>query len=495
VARTRSGGSIALIVIGALCALFGLAALGGGGGLLVLNAVTDDRDGFMTTGEVTLGTQTHALVSENMDMWSEAGPDDWTPRFGDVAIRVTATPTGERPLFLGIGPTDEVDAYLDGVGHEVVSNIQPGRVTTRTITGEATPVPPGEVDLWAEQETGPGTQTLTWDLTAGNWTLVVMHADGSPGVEVIATGGVRVPFLPAIGIALLVLAVILIAVAVALLVAGASSGRETGTGATPPGGVPPTGTSTAPSPRGPYPVAVTASLDPGLSRWQWLVKWFLAIPHLVVLAFLWVAFVLLTVVAGFSILFTRRYPRGIFDFNVGVMRWTWRVTYYAFGVLGTDAYPPFTLARTDYPADFDVAYPEEGLSRGLVLVKWWLLAIPHYIIVAILTGGIVSWTADIGRPDGWDLTVGGGLIGILTFVAVVVLLFRGRYPQSLFDLTVGLQRWVYRVGAYAGLMTDDYPPFRLDTGGQEPPVPTERPEGGPPPSGAAAPPPTPATSA
>ena len=91
-----------------------------------------------------------------------------------------------------------------------------------------------------------------------------------------------------------------------------------------------------------YPLRVTASLDPGLSRWLWLVKWLLAIPHYVVLVVPVVAFVVLSVVAFVAILVTGRYPRGIFDFNVGVLRWSWRVAYYAYGALGTDRYPPFT---------------------------------------------------------------------------------------------------------------------------------------------------------
>jgi hypothetical protein len=175
----------------------------------------------------------------------------------------------------------------------------------------------------------------------------------------------------------------------------------------------------------------------------------------VILVFLWIAFYVLTVVAFFAILFTERYPRGIFDFNLGVLRWTWRVSFYSYFALGTDRYPPFSLGEEPgYPATLELDHPGR-LSRGLVLVKWWLLAIPQYILIGVFTGGGVA---------GW----GAGLIGALVLFAGVSLLFRERYPSGMFDFVMGMDRWIYRVIAYAALMRDEYPPFRLEMGPDEP---------------------------
>ncbi len=129
------------------------------------------------------------------------------------------------------------------------------------------------------------------------------------------------------------------------------------------------------------------------------------------------------------------------------MRWTWRVGFYSFSALGTDRYPPFSLESRDYPANLEVEYPE-SLSRSLIFVKSWLLAIPHYIVMAFLSGG--------AGPRS-----GGGLNLVLVIFAAVVLLFRGRYPRDIFNLVIGFNRWSYRVLAYVALMRDEYPPFRL----------------------------------
>src|SRR3954465_921781 len=223
--------------------------------------------------------------------------------------------------------------------------------------------------------------------------------------------------------------------------------------------------------RTPYPVRVDGASEPeAVSRGLWLVKWLLLVPHLVVLLFLWLAFYAVGIMAFFAILVTGRYPRALFDFNVGVLRWSWRVHYYGYGALATEPYPPFTLDEVaDYPAHLDVSYPER-LSRGLVLVKWWLLALPQYVIVSIFVGGGI-WLAT-GRTDAdgvWDSSWGaGGLVGLLVFIAGVVLLFSGRYPRPIYDFVLGMDRWALRVAAYVALMTDAYPPFRLDLGGSDP---------------------------
>ena len=186
-----------------------------------------------------------------------------------------------------------------------------------------------------------------------------------------------------------------------------------------------------------FPLRLEGELQPQLSRGLWLVKWLLAIPHFVILFFLWIAFAVVTVIAFFAILFTGRYPRGLFDFNVGVLRWSWRVCFYSYSALGTDAYPPFTLDDVpDYPARIEVVYPE-SLSRGLVLVKWWLLAIPHYLVVGVFSGGAWATWSGVG---GWGDATSGGLIGLLVLFAGLALLFTGTYPRSLYEFLMGMNR-------------------------------------------------------
>ncbi len=220
------------------------------------------------------------------------------------------------------------------------------------------------------------------------------------------------------------------------------------------------------TPPTPYPLRLEGVPAPRLSRWLWLVKWLLIVPHVIALLVLWVAFLATSVAALVSIVFTGHYPRALFDFNVGVLRWSWRVSFYSYSALGTDRYPPFTLAEVpDYPARLSVAYPQ-SLSRGLALVKWWLLALPHYLVLSVFAGGAYAGYSAAGDGETW--MSGAGLMGLLVAIAAIVLLFTGRYPRGIYDLVLGINRWLFRVVAYAGLMTDVYPPFRLDMGGDEP---------------------------
>ncbi len=448
--------------------IFGPAAIGllvGGIALVIAFGPGRDGDGFVRSPAYELQTSGYALTSERIDL--APYPGDWWPT--DVAtVRIDIESDGTQGVFVGIGPSAEVARYLAGVELDRVDRLglRADDVRYVRVAGGPPESPPPEQSFWAAWSIATDRQNLTWDVERGDWTIVVMNADASAGIEVTAEFGISIPVLLWVGIGMIIASVVVGGFAAGLLVyAFRSRGGAAASGAPGSGRAAnrmPTDMATLS-----YPVLVEGRLDEPLIRWLWLVKWFLAIPHFIVLAFLWVAFVLLTIVAFFAILFSGRYPRAIFDFNVGVMRWGWRVAFYSFYVIGTDRYPPFMLADDpEYPARLDVAYPER-LSQGLVLVKWWLLAIPHYLIVGLFTSGLIWWTTDIGGGDA-VLEIGGGLIGLLVLVAGVVLLFTGKYPQGVFDILMGLCRWVFRVAAYATLMRDEYPPFRFDPGGSEP---------------------------
>lgn len=192
-------------------------------------------------------------------------------------------------------------------------------------------------------------------------------------------------------------------------------------------------------------VRVRGSIDAPSPR-LWLVKWCaLAVPHYPILIGLYLVYPLVVLAAGVAILFTGRYPRALFDFNVGVLRWSWRVMNYRFPMNSTEKSPPFTLApRADYPGDLEVDYPDR-LNRWAVLVKWWLLALPQIVM---------CWAME-------------ALLQVLCVISAVRLLARGTISQDMFDLLMGIVRWRYRVAVYVSLMTDEYPPFRMDLGARD----------------------------
>jgi hypothetical protein len=473
-----SVGRALLLIFGTIVTLVALALVVLGAVGLWAYASQRDDDGFFTTSTQPFETGGYAIASDEVELFTDDDTPDWLDvgALGTVRVEATAVdPAGE--IFVGIGEAEAVAEYLAGVAYSEVTDVDyhPFDVRYRLVAGDGVPDPPADQGFWEVSTVGAGTQTLLWELEQGTYSVVVMNADATPRVAVEASVGAKVGWLLPLVIGLLSGGVVLLVGGVTMLVLGARGlGRpapEAAPGAAPvaavatplEGGAPPV-----------YPVRLEGELAPELSRWLWLVKWVLAIPHYVVLFFLWVAFAVLTLVAFFAILFTGRYPRSIFAFNVGVLRWSWRVGFYAYSALGTDRYPPFTLDDVaDYPARLEVAYPER-LSRGLVLVKWWLLAIPHYLVVGIFGGGWGfggwpwAWQWSDAVNDDYTFWVSGGLIGILVLIAAVWLLFTNRYPRELFDFVMGMNRWSYRVWAYATLMRDEYPPFRLDSGPREP---------------------------
>jgi hypothetical protein len=447
---------IVVIVLGSVVALLGLALLAGGGVVGWAVATQRDHAGFFTTSTQRFHTRTAAITSRDIDL-GRPGPDDWWADRDIATVRIRAESAGNAPIFIGIARDAAVARYLRGVPHDEITDVEydPFHASYRVhdLAGARTPAPPGAQRFWVARAQGVGTRTVTWHLRPGNWAIVMMRVDAQAPVAADVDLGVKVQYLVPLALGLGGAGLVLLLIGAGLIVAAVlrrhpHAGDE---------GAAPTGYPVPIAARGAEPVRLTGHLDPALSRWQWLVKWFLAIPHFILLLFLWIAFFVVTIVAWFAILFTGRYPRSLFDFNVGVLRWNWRVQYYATSVLGTDRYPPFSLEATDYPATLDIAYPEQ-LSRGLIFVKW-LLAIPHLVIVGALVGTLGARAGDAGLQI--------SLMGILVLVAAVALLFTARYPRGLFDFLLGIHRWFVRVVAYVALMTDRYPPFRLDQGPDE----------------------------
>jgi uncharacterized protein DUF4389 len=197
----------------------------------------------------------------------------------------------------------------------------------------------------------------------------------------------------------------------------------------------PQSTQSAPPPD--YPVRLDVDYPERLSRWKIFVKWLLAIPHLIIVYLLQIVGSVMVFIAFFAILFTKKWPRGMFDFMVQIQRWTANTAAYGLLLL-RDEYPPFSGDAGEYPVTLEVDY-DDNLSRWQIFLKW-LFVIPHlFVLLFVLLAAYV--------------------VVILAFFAI---LFTGRYPRGMFDFVVGAFRWVMRVNAYAQwLMTDRYPPFSL----------------------------------
>ena len=192
----------ARIWLGLAAALTGLiaAALLAVGGFALWGDSQKDADGFLSSGSERFATDTRALVSENLDVdldGAESILDDG--RLGTVRLDVTSD-SGE-PVFVGIGRTSQVSEYLEGVSRATVTDVDfaPFTADYSRQSGARRPSPPAQIGIWTTSAHGAGRQTLTWDVPDGDWSVVVMNADGSPRVEADIRAGAELPILATIG--------------------------------------------------------------------------------------------------------------------------------------------------------------------------------------------------------------------------------------------------------------------------------------------------------
>ncbi len=423
------------IVIGALISLFAFAALVAGGAGLWADSTQRDADGWLSSPWHRFDTPTRALTAEGLRLGDvRGGPEDRIPDLGRVRVR--ARSVNGRPVFVAIAPEARVDAYLRDVAHTEVDGLHAQGFGGTVRPGTTVPAPPATATGWAASASGPGTQTATWDPGSGRWSIVVMNADAAAGIHAQIQVGARAPWLLGVSLGLLGGGLLLAAAAAALIVVGAR---------TPPSTAPPPAPAAAPVEF----VKVTARLDEPLSRWLWLVKGVLLIPHLLVLALLWPAFVVLDArgdgrhrhhrpLSAGAVRLQRR--RGALVVAGGLLR-----------LLGAGHRP---LSAVHARA--------RRLSRGAGD------RLPGAVVT--LEGrpqAVAAGDPPLPRTRRADRRVEPvverpGLLGVLVAIAAVLLLVRGRYSREIFALVVGINRWALRVVAYAALLRDEYPPFRLD---------------------------------
>src|SRR5512132_1767026 len=243
-----SAGRVILIVLGSIGALFGLALLAGGGFLLWADR-TQREDGYLTTQTERFATPTYALTRTRLEVDTDGTGwvlnDSW---FGKVRIRGESP--GANTLFMGIGPEADVAKYLGNVDHASVQDIDfdPFRVTYLPVTGGAPQGPPTEQGFWAASASGVGTQTLTWKVRDGDWSVVVMNADGSRGVTADLDLGAKLSFLLWVAIGLLVGGVLVVGGRTALVVLAARKPRPPPSPPVPPAAGAGSGSTPAPEP-------------------------------------------------------------------------------------------------------------------------------------------------------------------------------------------------------------------------------------------------------
>lgn len=216
-----SAGRIIAVIVGALLAMLGLGATGAGVGMVAVHVAQGD-EGYYRTPTERFETPTAAFVA-----FADLGDPGRTDDHPIGEIRVRATAADREPTFVGIGPRDDVEAWLAGVAHERVTSVRyvPFRVETERHPGTRGATPPDQEDFWVASTSGGGTQSLTWRSQRGDWALVVMNADGQPGVAADVDTGVAGRWLLPAGIVVGAIGVLLLAAGVVIMVLAVTVGR------------------------------------------------------------------------------------------------------------------------------------------------------------------------------------------------------------------------------------------------------------------------------
>jgi hypothetical protein len=225
--RGFGAGRVLLLVFGGIAVLIALALLAGGAAAVWGLSQRDDS-GYVTSGAHRLATSSYALSTDSFDVGTDA--PSWV--FGDHFATVRIEGNSSRPIFLGIGPADAVRGYLAGVPHDQIADldVDPFTVDYQRETGNGRPAPPTAQNFWRVKAAGPGTQTISWPLEQGNWTVVAMNADGSSNVAVDIRLGARLPFFRWVAIGFLAGGGIVLLLGVTLIYLGARRRRPAADG-------------------------------------------------------------------------------------------------------------------------------------------------------------------------------------------------------------------------------------------------------------------------
>jgi hypothetical protein len=201
------------MVFATIGGLIGLALLLGGIAVIAAYAFGRDNDGYFNTDRKQLDSATYAITTGKIDLG--ANELDWAPNkiLPDVRVQVDA----KKPVFVGIGPDDEVNRYLGHVAHDQLIDVDGDHPVFDLHRGRAPRTPPAEQDFWVAQSEGSGERAVAWDAQFGGWTAVVMNADAARGINVQADAGVKLDWAIWAGLGMLVIGLLIAAGAVVVI--------------------------------------------------------------------------------------------------------------------------------------------------------------------------------------------------------------------------------------------------------------------------------------